>query len=61
MIDTDRNLSIKKLSEVYLQQDFKLGVETYGVEEATSLESLELFAKMSFGEKGYYFGVLEFN
>lgn len=61
MINIDKNLSIKKFSENYLQQVFRLGLEVYGEEEATPLDSLESFVEVPLGEDGYYFGVLEFN
>lgn len=61
MINVDKNLSIKKFSANYLQQVYKLGLETYGEDEATPLVSLEAFVKLEFGQDSYYFGVLEFN
>jgi ribosomal protein S18 acetylase RimI-like enzyme len=61
MINIDKNLSIKKFSANYLQQVYKLGLETYGEDEATPLDSLESFVQIAFGQEGYYFGVIEFN
>lgn len=61
MINIDKNLSIKKFSANHLQQVYKLGLETYGEDEATPLDSLESFVEIAFGQDGYYFGVLEFN
>jgi len=61
MIKIDKNLSIKRFSANYLLQVYKLGLETYGDEEATPLDSLESFVEVPFGEDGYYFGILEFN
>jgi ribosomal protein S18 acetylase RimI-like enzyme len=61
MIELDEHLAIKKFSLGNLKQVFELGLDTYGEEETTPLESLESLAELAFGDDGYYFGVIEFN
>ena len=61
MIQIDQNLSIQNFAENHLNQVFQLSVLTYGEKQSTPHATLNLISKLSFGEKGYYFGVIELN
>lgn len=60
MIKLGDDLEIRPFDEKYLEQVFKLGVDVYGEEEATSHETLESLVNMELGEDGYYVGVITF-